>query len=67
MIEANVFNNLSLDELALLHGVSLSSFKREFKKVYNQSPGRYFKSRKLERAAKLISSTNERIGEIAYK
>lgn len=66
LIEANIYNNLSLDELALLHGVSLSSFKREFNKVYKESPGRYFKKRKLERAAKLILSTNERIGEIAF-
>ncbi|MBC2845715.1 helix-turn-helix domain-containing protein [Winogradskyella flava] len=66
LVEANIYNNLSLDELALLHGVSLSSFKREFNKVYKESPGRYFKRRKLERAAKLIISTNERIGEIAF-
>ncbi|WP_299112831.1 AraC family transcriptional regulator [uncultured Winogradskyella sp.] len=66
LIEANVYNNLNLDELALLHGVSLSTFKREFKKVYNESPGRYFKRRKLERAAKLLLNTNERIGEIAF-
>ncbi|RNC86924.1 MAG: AraC family transcriptional regulator [Winogradskyella sp.] len=66
LIEANVFNNLSLEELAMLHGVSLSSFKREFKRVYNESPGRYFKTRKLNRAAKLLLSTNERISEIAF-
>ncbi|MEL6810860.1 MAG: AraC family transcriptional regulator [Bacteroidota bacterium] len=66
LIEANVYNNLTLEELALLHNTSLSSFKREFKKVYNTSPAKYFKQRKLQRAAKLISHTNERIGEIAF-
>ncbi|MEO1029937.1 MAG: AraC family transcriptional regulator [Bacteroidota bacterium] len=66
LVEANIFTNLSLSELALLHGVSLSSFKREFNKVYKESPGRYFKRRKLERAAKLLLSTNERIGDIAF-
>lgn len=66
LIEANIFTNLSLEELALLHNTSLSSFKREFKKVYQTSPARYFKQRKLERAARLISHTTERIGEIAF-
>lgn len=65
-VEANIFTNLSLEELALLNNCSLSSFKREFKKVYHTSPARYFKQRKLERAARLISNTTERIGEIAF-
>ncbi len=66
LIESNLYNNLSLEELAMLHNTSLSSFKREFQKVYGTSPAKYMKDRKLERAAKLIRNTNERIGEIAF-
>jgi len=66
VIEANIYNNLSIDELAVLTNLSLSSFKREFSKVYNQPPARYIKKKKLEKAAKLLSATNQRISDIAY-
>lgn len=66
VVEANVYRNLSMQELAVLCNMSLSSFKREFKKVYSATPAKYLKLRKLERAAKLIAGTNQRIGEIAF-
>ncbi|MFK7920578.1 MAG: helix-turn-helix transcriptional regulator [Bacteroidia bacterium] len=67
MIEANLYNNLSLEELAFLAGFSLSSFKREFVKHYDQSPAKYIKQRKLEKAAKLLKATELRISEVAYE
>ncbi len=51
VIENNLYNSLSLEELALVCNKSLSSFKREFKRVYNESPAKYIKNRKLEEAA----------------
>ena len=67
IIEANVFNNLSLDELAKLSRLSLSSFKREFIKHYNNSPAKYIKKRKLQQAAKLLRATNLRISDVAFE
>lgn len=67
VIEANLYNNLSLEELAYLAGLSLSSFKREFVKHYDQSPAKYIKQRKLEKAAKLLKLTELRISEVAYE
>lgn len=66
IIEANVFSGLTNEELAVLTNLSLSSFKREFEKVYQSSPAQYFKLRKLERARKLLRNTKQRIGDIAY-
>ena len=66
VIEANIFNNFSLEELAALTGLSLSSFKREFEKYYESSPAKYIKKRKLEQAAKLLKGTELRISDIAY-
>lgn len=65
-IEANLFTNFSLDELAALTNLSLSSFKREFSKHYDISPARYIKQRKLEKAAKMLKTTSLRISDVAY-
>lgn len=66
VIEKNLYNNLSIEELSGLAGFSLSSFKREFTKHYNTSPAKYIRRRKLEKAAKLLKSTDLRISQICY-
>ncbi|MEM9820399.1 MAG: AraC family transcriptional regulator [Bacteroidota bacterium] len=66
IIEANLYNNLSLEELAALSNSSLSSFKRTFIKHYGDPPARYIKKRKLSKAAKMLKSTSLRISHIAY-
>ncbi len=66
-IENNIFSNLTNEQLAFLTNLSLSSFKREFEKIYHTSPAKFFKQRKLERAAQLLSGTNQRIGDIAFE
>lgn len=48
VVENNLFNNLTLDELAFLAHKSLASFKRDFEKAYHVSPGKYIRERKLE-------------------
>ena len=66
VIEANLFNNYTLDELAALTNLSLSSFKRQFVKHYKESPAKHIKKRKLEHAAKLLKNTDLRISDIAF-
>ncbi len=65
-IKQNLYSNLSIDELARLCHLSTSSFKRKFAEVFNESPKKYIVRKKLERAAKLLRSTELRISEIAY-
>jgi AraC-like DNA-binding protein len=48
LIEDNLLNNLTLEELAFLANRSLSSFKRDFESLYNIAPQRYIRDRKLE-------------------
>lgn len=66
IIEGNLFSPVSVEDLAQMNNLSVSSFKREFRKVYNDSPASYIKSKRLERAAQLLSITNERITDIAF-
>lgn len=62
----NLYSNLSIDEFAYLSGMSLSTFKRMFKKVFKDSPKKYIAKMKLEKASKLLASKEHRISDIAY-
>jgi len=66
IIEANLYNNLSNEELALLTRMSLSGFKRTFRQKYQCPPARYIRQRRLEQAAKLLRRTELRISDVAY-
>ncbi len=66
IIEANLFSQMTVDELAQQTNLSLSSFKREFAKLYNDTPANYIKNKKLEKAAELLGVSNERIADIAF-
>ena len=45
-IEQNLFNSLSLDQLAFICNMSLSTFKRKFKEAYNETPARYIRNKR---------------------
>lgn len=66
IIEDKLYTNISLIELATLTNLSISSFKREFKKIYNDTPSSYLKTKKLEKAAELLVLSNERITDISF-
>jgi AraC-like DNA-binding protein len=66
IINAHIFEDLKLDDLAFFTGLSLSSFKRKFKSVYGTSPTRYIKSKRLANAALLLKTTDLRVSDIAY-
>jgi AraC family transcriptional regulator, exoenzyme S synthesis regulatory protein ExsA len=66
VIEAHVCSNLTLEQLAQLTNLSVSSFKREFTRIYNDSPAHYLKTRKLEKAAELLILSDKRISDIAF-
>jgi len=67
IIEAHILSNLTMEELAMLTNLSISSFKREFKRIFKDSPAHYFKSKKIEKAKKLLTITDHRIGDIAFE
>ncbi|WP_278021379.1 helix-turn-helix domain-containing protein [Flavobacterium ginsengisoli] len=46
--------------------MSVSSFKREFAKIYNDTPANYIKVKKLEKATQLLQVSDQRITEIAF-
>lgn len=66
IIHSNLYEDLKLEDLAHFSGMSLSSFKRKFKAVFGTSPTQYIRSKRLEKAERLIKSTEDRISDIAY-
>ncbi len=66
IIEANLFSQIGIEDLANETNLSVSTFKREFKRLYNDSPANYIKNKRLERAAELLLISDERITSIAF-
>ncbi len=66
-IEAHIFSLLSITELAQLTNHSLASFKREFKRIFNDSPANYIKNKRLEKAADLLRLSDLSVSDIAFE
>jgi AraC-like DNA-binding protein len=66
IVEAHLFSALTSEDLARLTNLSLSSFKREFRRIYDDNPANYIRNKRLEKAAELLLISDERITNIAY-
>lgn len=67
VVELHLFSNLKIEQLAKLCNLSLSSFKREFRKEFDDSPTNYINTQRLEKAKELLSISDLLISEIAYE
>jgi len=64
--ESNYLNPVSVTDLAYLSGRSLSAFKRDFRAIYNTSPSKWLRERKLLKAKALLMTTSMSITDICY-
>ncbi|MBL4755399.1 MAG: helix-turn-helix transcriptional regulator [Flavobacteriales bacterium] len=67
VMENHIFSNLPISKLAELSGLSESSFKREFKNTFQQTPTRYINAQRLTRAKELLEISDLSISEITYE
>lgn len=67
VMESHLHSDLSITELANLAGLSLSTFKREFKKQFGDTPSNYLKEKRLEETEKLLLKTKLTVSEICYQ
>ena len=67
IMEEQYFYNLKIDEFARLCGKSISTFKREFKKAYNTTPGRWLLKKRLTLASNIMLSSDYSIQQISYE
>ena len=65
VLDNHLYSSATLEELAMLSGRSLSSFKREFASQYGEPPRTWIRKKKLERATFLLSTTGKTMEEIA--
>ncbi|MCP4521217.1 MAG: helix-turn-helix transcriptional regulator [Cytophagales bacterium] len=66
-IESNALNKLTLKELAFLCNMSISTFKREFKKHYSESPIKWFLNKRLEYASYLMKQKHKSPSEVYFE
>ena len=65
-VEENIMNSLSLNQLAVLTGRSLSSFRRDFLAIYNMPPSLWIRKKRLQKAQELLLSTTMTVTDICY-
>lgn len=66
-VESNQFSKLTLNELAFLCGMSISTLKREFEKHYSESPIKWFQNKRLEYAHYLLNQEQKSSSEIYFE
>jgi AraC-like DNA-binding protein len=59
--------NLAMEDYAKLTCRSIPTFKREFKKLFRDSPAKWIMKKRLELAAGLLKNTKLRIREICFE
>lgn len=67
IVDAHVYSIITIERMADLAGMSVSTFKREFRKIYSESPATYIRAKKIDKAVELLSATDLRTTEIAYE
>jgi AraC-like DNA-binding protein len=67
IMENNYCFNLRLEDYAELSHRSLSSFKREFQRIYKETPGRWIIKRRVERAANILANSRQSVSQIAFE
>jgi len=64
LADARYFEPLGVDDLAAAAGLSRAHFSRQFKRAFGESPHAYLLTRRLERAAALLRTTDNSVAEI---
>mgnify|MGYP000445176860 CR=1 FL=1 len=67
VIETHLFSQVTLEQLASLASLSLSSFKREFKKHFKETPAQFIRNRRLQKAKDLLVHSSLSISEISFQ
>src|ERR687887_596034 len=66
LADARYSEPLAVDDLARAAGLSRAHFSREFRHAFGESPHAYLLTRRLERAAALLRTTDRSIADICF-
>ncbi len=67
VVNSHLFSGLSINDLADLSNLSVSTFNRTFQSMFNDTPANYIKAKRLERAKELLSVSSLSVSEIAFQ
>jgi AraC-like DNA-binding protein len=66
LADARYFEPLGVDDLASAAGLSRAYFSREFRRAFGEPPHAYLLTRRLERAAALLRTTDRSVASICF-
>jgi AraC-like DNA-binding protein len=66
LADARYFESLTVADLSAAAGLSPAHFSREFKRTFGETPHQYLLTRRLERAAALLASTDWAITDVCF-
>ena len=66
LADARYFDPLDVDDLAREAGLSRAHFSREFRRAFGESPHVYLLTRRLERAAALLRTTDRSVADVCF-
>src|ERR1700686_1875936 len=66
LADARYSEPLGVDDLARCAGVSRAHFSREFRRAFGESPHAYLLTRRLERAAAPLRTTDRSVADVCF-
>jgi AraC-like DNA-binding protein len=66
LADARYFEPLGVNELARAAGLSRAHFSREFRRAFGEAPHGYLLTRRLERAAALLRTTDRSVADVCF-
>jgi AraC-like DNA-binding protein len=66
LADARYFESLSVADLARAAGLSKAHFSREFARAFGEAPHQYLLTRRLERAAALLRTTDWSVARVCF-
>ena len=66
LADARYSEPLGVDDMARAAGLSRAHFSREFRRAFGESPHAYLLTRRLERAAALLRTTDRSVADVCF-
>lgn len=66
IMDENYCFNLGLEQYAALSNRSLSTFKRDFQKIYGMAPGKWLLEQRLNHAAHLLNDRSKTVSDVTF-
>ena len=66
LADARYAESVTVADMARASGLSVAHFSREFARTFGETPHRYLLTRRLERAALLLRTTDRRVADVCF-